>query len=383
MLRERSYRSQVAQSLHYFARPQASIRTTPVGGASAFRGSDFSDASAFTEVLSARDADDIVRAVERARSLGRSTGSLGRDDFLLPGWAPRFAAWRRELRHGRGFLVLRGAPIARLGQAGSELFFWCFGLHLGVPGAQNPAGDLLGHVRDEAADRLPPKLNRAPRLDPAEGVRQYRTRHAIDFHCDLADVVGLLCLETAATGGRSRIASSVAAYNELLARRPDLASRLYEPFLLDTKGEGGVPYFPVIPCAHAAGELRTFWHAGYFRSVERVTGARPIDPRGREVLELYDEIMNEPGFALEMDLEPGDIQLVSNHTVVHGRTGYEDARADGEPTRQRHLLRLWLSLPEPRPLGLRWRAERARARLVAGLVRARATERLRKMVALR
>ena len=42
-----------------------------------------------------------------------------------------------------------------------------------------------------------------------------------------------------------------------------------------------------------------------------------------------------------MDLEPGDIQWLSNHTVMHARTEYEDWP---EPQRKRHLLRLWLSI---------------------------------------
>ena len=42
-----------------------------------------------------------------------------------------------------------------------------------------------------------------------------------------------------------------------------------------------------------------------------------------------------------MALTPGDVQLVSNHSVIHARTAYEDAPGSGG---RRHLLRLWLSL---------------------------------------
>jgi len=42
-----------------------------------------------------------------------------------------------------------------------------------------------------------------------------------------------------------------------------------------------------------------------------------------------------------MWLEPGDMQFISNCTIVHARTGFEDWP---EPERRRHLLRLWLSL---------------------------------------
>jgi TfdA family taurine catabolism dioxygenase TauD len=41
-----------------------------------------------------------------------------------------------------------------------------------------------------------------------------------------------------------------------------------------------------------------------------------------------------------MELQPGDIQLVHNHTILHDRTAFEDFP---EPERKRHLLRLWLA----------------------------------------
>jgi hypothetical protein len=48
-----------------------------------------------------------------------------------------------------------------------------------------------------------------------------------------------------------------------------------------------------------------------------------------------------------MELQPGDIQLVHNHTILHDRTAFEDYP---EPERKRHLLRLWLAPPNARPL---------------------------------
>jgi hypothetical protein len=76
-----------------------------------------------------------------------------------------------------------------------------------------------------------------------------------------------------------------------------------------------------------------------------------------------------------MGFAPGDIQLLSNHTIVHGRTGFEDhedARA------KRHLLRLWLSLPERASLGLRARKEVSRAKVIGRLVRTRLAHRKRR-----
>ena len=49
----------------------------------------------------------------------------------------------------------------------------------------------------------------------------------------------------------------------------------------------------------------------------------------------------------EMDFRPGDIQILHNHLMVHTRTAFEDWP---EPERKRHLMRLWLSDWDGRPL---------------------------------
>jgi len=175
-----------------------------------------------------------------------------------------------------------------------------------------------------------------------------------------------LCLQKAKRGGQSRIASSVSVYNELLRRRPDWVDRLYEPFMMDTKGEGGVRYLPVRPCRFDDGRLRTFYHTDYFRSAVGFGGESMLPAEDRAVLDLYNEIADSPDMYLDMDLEPGDVQLLSNHTVLHARTDYEDY---AEPELKRHLLRLWISLPSRAPLGTRLRTERSRLGMVTTAVR--------------
>ena len=350
------YKSLTAQSLHYFSRPQENILRTPLLSPAAWKGSELASKSEWREPLTTADIVELESAIKTAKRTGRPTERLSKKDFPLKRMTPKLDRWRAELSDGRGFHVVTGVPVARWGQADTELFFWCFGLHLGVPGAQNPQGDLLGHVRDTGESASDPH------------VRHYRTSANISFHCDAADVVGLLCLNKAKRGGKSRIVSSVSVYNEVLRRRPDLVERLYQPFLLDTHGEGGVSYIPIPPCRYADGRLRTFYHSDYFRTVSENTGAPPLTGKERTLLYLYDEIASSPDFHLDMDLQPGDIQLQSNHTQLHARTDYED---HPEPARKRHLLRLWISLPSPRSLGARLRTERSRVAMVANLGRLR------------
>ncbi|NOQ84132.1 MAG: TauD/TfdA family dioxygenase [Myxococcales bacterium] len=345
------YKTLTAQTIHYFARPQSRVLREPLSNPAAWRGSEIAQRDDWRETLAEADVAEIEHAIACAKRTGKRIGDLTKDDFPLPSVSRKIDRWRAEVQTGRGFHVFRGVPVARWPEADSEIFFWCLGQHLGIPGAQNPQADLLGHVRDTG--------------ESPDEVRHYRTRVNINFHCDAADVVGLLCLHRAKRGGKSRIASSVSVYNELLRRRPDLVDRLYEPFMMDTKGEGGVRYLPVRPCRFDDGQLRTFYHTDYFRSAVGFAGDSMLSADDRAVLDLYNEIAGSPEMYLDMDLEPGDVQLLSNHTVLHARTDYEDFV---EAERKRHLLRLWISLPARAPLATRLRTQRSRLGMVATAV---------------
>lgn len=340
----RQFRSQRDQALHYFSRPRQGIPDRPIEGPSAWRGDDLRRRDDWSYRFTRRDLGEIHQAFEHAARTGKETRELERGDFPLPGLASTLAAVRDEVCSGRGFQLLRGLPVAEWSDAEAERFFWCFGLHLGIPGAQNPAGDLVGHVRD----------TRSP-ADLADG-RYYKTPREIAYHCDAADAVGLLCMHKAESGGLSRIVSSVTVFNELLIRSPSHAARLCRPYMIDTHGEGGVNAFPVTPCCYSSGRLRTTYHSDYFRSASRHAGVAPLTGFDLEVLDQYEAIASDSALCLEMDLEPGDVQLISNHTVLHARTAYQD---HPDPARRRHLLRLWLSFDEPLRLADRLRKKLA------------------------
>ena len=326
------YRSFGEQSLHYFDRPHDAQPLGPLDSPAAWRGDAIASDDTWLDSWTPRQLEEIEAAILHAKSSRKPTEALGQTDFPLPRLSAQIQTWRNALSTGRGFVVIRGLPIGRWSDEDVELFFWCFGLHLGLPGGQNPKGDLLGHVRD----------TRAREHDAF--VRLYQTTADIAYHCDAADVVGLLCKQKAKRGGLSRIVSSVSVYNDLIARRPDLAARLFEPMLLDirdAKAEDALRFFPVYPCRFSAGALRTFYHSDYFRSVQRHHDAPRHSAHERELLDLYEEIALTPGLYFDMELEPGDIQLVSNHSVLHARTAYEDGP---DSKHRRHLLRLWLSL---------------------------------------
>jgi hypothetical protein len=50
---------------------------------------------------------------------------------------------------------------------------------------------------------------------------------------------------------------------------------------------------------------------------------------------------------LDMDPKVGDIQLCNNYVILHSRTNFVD---HPEIERRRHMIRLWLTMDERRPL---------------------------------
>lgn len=321
-----TYRSFGEQTRHYFSRPHRAPARHPIAGPAAWRGDELAEQpSHWRFELADGDVREIESALASAARL--PLGDIERADFPLPNLSSRFASWRAALDTGCGVVVLTGLPVARWSQAECERAFWGLGRHLGVPGGQNPQQELLGHVTDYGEEGDNPL------------VRRYRTSGNIDFHCDAADVVGLLCLQPAKSGGLSRIASSVAVYNALLDRHPNLVDELFGQHPLDSRGETrpGVAGWQAMQIGAWDGErLRTFYHSEYFRSAWRHDDVKPSQ-RAREFFDAYDALALE--LSIDMDLEAGDIQFISNHSVTHARTGYTD-----DPARPRHLLRLWLSL---------------------------------------
>ncbi len=337
--KKRRYFTFQQQTLHYFSRPHSRILRQPSNDRAAWKAADMHHKDTWQYSLDDAQVEEILTALDIAKSKFKLTHALTKKDFPLPRLKALIAVWRANIQSGTGFQLVRGIPVGQWSQADAEIFFWCFGLHLGIPGGQNPAGDLLGHVIDTSDAQA----------DTSK--RCYETSNHIAYHCDAADVVGLLCLRQAQQGGASRIVSSVSIYNEILHRRPELIERLYQPFLLHAHGENDINTIPIKPCRYFAGQLRTFFHTDYFRSVQRYDHIAPLHDDVLALLDEYEAIAKSPRFFLSMDLQPGDIQLLSNHTILHARTAYTDF---ADPARKRHLLRLWLSMPDN--YGLRGRA---------------------------
>jgi hypothetical protein len=309
-----------------------------IGDHSAWYGPDLKGRTDWIASLSEAEIAEVESA---ARELAKSSGdltSINTEDFPLPTLGPRLRCLLEEVLRGRGFVLIKALPVERWTKRDAAIAFLGIGIHLGSLRMQNAAGHLLGHVRD---------LGRSS-LDP--NARIYQTRERQTHHTDSCDVVGLLCLRAAKSGGLSNLVSSTTIFNEMRRRRPDLLKVLLEPIETDRRGEvseGGKPYFSIPVFNWHEGLLSAIYQRQYIESARRLPGVAPLSPLQIQALDLLDELANDPALNLMMDLQPGEMQFVHNHTILHDRTAFEDF---SEPERKRHLLRLWLAPPNARPL---------------------------------
>lgn len=309
-----------------------------IGDASAWYGPEFIDNTDWIEHLSQAEIAEVEDAVRELAESSADLTSLSIGDFSLPTLGPRLRQLLGEVLHGRGFVLIKALPVERWTEREAAIAFLGIGVHLGNLRMQNAAGHLLGHVKD---------LGRSSK-DP--NTRIYQTRERQTHHTDSCDVVGLLCLRAAKAGGLSNLVSSTTIFNEMRRRRPDLLRVLLDRIETDRRGEvpeGSNPYFSIPVFNWHEGLLSAIYQRQYIESARRFPGVAPLSAEQIEALDLLDELANDPSLNLMMELQPGDIQFVHNHTILHDRTAFEDFP---EPERQRHLLRLWLAPRNARPL---------------------------------
>jgi hypothetical protein len=320
-------------------------RTAPsrprVRGPSAWIGADMKKREAeWTYRLSSVEIAEIAAAGKAVRARGLDIAEIGRDDFLLPTLGPVLDRLRAEVLEGRGFVLLRGMPVEDRPVAESATVYWGVGTYFGTARSQNAKGHLLGHVYDlgQGLSATNPHL------------RSYATAERQNFHIDRCDVVALLCLRRAKSGGLSTIVSSMAVHNVIAERRPDLLERLYQPFPVDRRGEvpeGKGPFYEAPVFNAHAGYISVLYSRLHIGSAQRFPEARQLATEDIEALDMLGELAGDPELRLDMTFMPGDIQFLHNHTILHARSAYEDWP---EIERKRHLLRLWLAPPGARPL---------------------------------
>jgi hypothetical protein len=316
-----------------------SIPERPFGGPHAWTRATVESDPSIVSTLPDDCVADVEAALAGLRAAGRTLESVGAADFPFPRlrpWLQRFV--RTSLAEGVGFGVIRGFPLRQCSDEEAGMLFWGMGAHMGLPVSQNAFGHRLGHVFDQGLDYE--TLN----------VRGYQTSHRLNYHTDSSDLVGLLCLRRAKSGGLSSVSCAHAIFNTLLAEAPQHLPVLFRGFEYDRRGEAA-PFQAEISERRPVFAIRDgALSVGYVRQpikTARIKTGVPFTDTERAALDAFDEAAARPENSFSMMLEAGDIQFCNNHLVLHSRTAYED---HDDPARRRHMLRLWLKVEGIRPL---------------------------------
>ena len=301
----------------------------------AWKGADLEKSTDWIRRFSAAELTEIEAALRGVQRNRMEWLDVTREDFPLPKFSPELAKIAQELETGRGIVLLRGLPLTYSPDE-LRLVYWGLGAHLGTAVSQGGRGELLGIVEDEGKSLEKTKI------------RGSKTSRELPFHGDRCDVVGLLCVRKAKAGGISRIVSAAQIHNEVLRRRPDLIDVFYADWYNSRQGDeqsGEARAYPKPIFGFRDGHFTGMFSPAYIKFAQEFPEVPRLTPAQEEALDLYGDLSEE--LALNMDFEPGDIQLLNNHLTYHARTRYDDY---AEKEKKRLLLRLWLAVPGSRPL---------------------------------
>lgn len=242
-----------------------------------------------------------------------------------------------DVQEGRGLACVEALPLDRYSQKQMSKIFWGLGTHMGTAVSQSVLGDRLGSIKNES--------------DKDPDARAYRHKRELIMHTDSTEIIGMLSLVKAMSGGYSQVASVLAIHNAIFKEQPQHLKALYEGFHYSRHGEQGegedpnTPYkVPVL--SQKDGKVSCRYVRAYMLSAARDMGVE-LPQSFIDALNFFDKTAARRDVMLEYMMEPGEMAFMNNYTVLHSRTAFEDF--PDEP-RKRHLLRLWLDVPNGRPI---------------------------------
>lgn len=283
--------------------------------------------------------DELDAALRHSKNEGLAAQEVAKEDFPLPSYSAVLDSLLDELEFGRGVVLMRGLPVEKYSDEDIRRIYWGIGAHLGSAESQNIKGELMQEVTDLGFDY------------DTDAHRGSMSSAPLRAHCDLTDIVGLLCIRPAKEGGRSTVRSAVTLYNEIIEHHPEYLPVFHRGFQFDLDGKG--PSGDPLEVTHVIPVYS--WHEGQLscRYNEKAIkdGAakigRVLPALEREAVEWLGEQTVRPDLELSMEFQPGDIQWLNNYVILHSRQGFVD---DPDPARRRLLLRLWLNHDKARPL---------------------------------
>ena len=322
----------------------------PFEGPSVWTGAGLATNESWRWPWTALELAEIDAALAHAKTAGTPWLSVNRTTFPLATVANKLAKVAEELENGRGFVLLQGLPVDRYTGDDLRLIWMGLGHWLGTPVTQDNTGQMMRDIQAQPGD-LGARHESVKAADGGEFLSSKARTYSnglLRYHTDRTDVVGLLMARRSASGGESRVTSTAAVHNAILARRPDLLELLYQPIYRSRLGEeagGGDEIYPLPVFGVEDGKLTSHYSRTYVEAAQLALTTPRMSDSQWEALDMLAEVAAELSFG--MMLAPGDIQLINSHITYHARAAFQDDVASGQA---RLLHRLWLTMPNNRPL---------------------------------
>lgn len=249
-------------------------------------------------------------------------------DFATPEIEQLMRAVRYEIMEGKGAVILSGLDLTRYSLEDFQKLYWAFGTYLGEAVPQSYRRDRIGIVQKEE--------------DNPTG-RGYLMDTELRPHTDFHEVLSLACVRKAESGGESGAVSSLAIHNAILDEAPELLRPLYEGFYHESaNGQVSSTKVPIFGCVD--GKVSCYYHLPFVHKAAKVLGIEiPADLQ--QAVKRMNELALDPKLRADFMLEPGEMLFWHNFTVLHSREAFNDTALN-----KRMLLRLWINVPDGRPL---------------------------------
>jgi len=287
------------------------------------------------------EASELLAVVREGMKADKPLLAYTRSDFPLRPMQCLTEAFE-EASQRRGIALIAGLPRVGVSEQEFSMLTWAIGLNFGVARPQSRMSEYITQVK-----------NVGGQYRNATG-RGYSSNAELDFHIDGGDLVLLSCYNQAPIGGMSLCTSSTKAYQVMLQERPDLARILTQPFPFSRNGEESVDETPWYLCPIFAvedGRVFCMWNRNRVMNTQQLEGAPQLSGKKHEAMDYLDKLVRRPELMFCMHLEPGDLQLMNNHTALHSRTSFEDFP---DEARLRTLYRIWLATPDSCKLPESW-----------------------------
>lgn len=293
-------------------------------GESAMRKWRRDDLGGETSILFYQIGADAIAQVDAALAFCRANGltidTVEQEDFRIPAIARDVADLRARLDRGRGFVVVQGLDPQRYSEAEAEIVGWALCNYLGQPIRQGIGHDRrLFTVADKgAANTDPTRIGASPKRSP-----KHTDNACLEPRppCYLA----LYCHRSAAAGGESTLITARTVHDVIAAERPDLLPLLFQPYHFRSPqahvwpSRGPTIVKPILEDDH--GELRIHYARVMIEPGMEMAGT-PLTAAQREALDYLDEVIDRPELNFRHLLVPGEMLVMNNLTMLHGREAF-------------------------------------------------------------